>query len=180
MTTVKQSQDRKTPDELLEIAVEIWTKVKEEDIPTDSEKECETLYKELLFEYRDFMSTFPLVVKWMVFMRKFRKSSFKKFIEYNIRHPVKSEEDFTNNQAEYAVLIFEADNREHRSFTYQDVYAYRAQTRKMLKEEFDMLKHAGEQADEEIKVKEAQNKKQLIQDLMDKAIAAKQERLASQ
>lgn len=141
--------------ELLILAKQIW-----QDCQRNSNnKEYDTMFT----KYRDFGTSFPLVLKWMVHMNKYSERAFKKFlIKYNATN-ISSKKDFLILQADYIVYLYEEDKH----YDKKNVNNYREFIIKQLLEEEEELKQIEDEFKSKIEKIESNNdneKRQLLFD----------------
>lgn len=98
------SSQRATPDELVELATRIWRQHKLKD-PMPEEK-ADELLAELQAEYKDFNTSFPLVLRWMVQMHQYSPKVFRQWLDRFARATNDSREGFLTLQAEYLVMLY--------------------------------------------------------------------------
>ena len=100
------SQSNSTPETITGIAINIWKDIENSKILADDDENTDKLLKTLQQKYKDFAMTYPIILRFMVQMRIFNASVFKKFIIKHASKTSKTEEDFANNQIEYAIQMF--------------------------------------------------------------------------
>lgn len=108
MATVTESRTYSTPDEIKSIARNIWEKVKQN--PQKSDEDDDRLLEQIQAEFVDFNQSFPIVVRWMVQMRRFSFRAFDKFLMKHANRKLSSREDFLELQVEYLVLLHREDH----------------------------------------------------------------------
>lgn len=99
------SAQRATPEELVALAAKIWGEVRNSGVLPNEEKENEALLARLQTEYKDFATSFPLVLRWMVQLRQFNKKALLAYLQKHATTRMNTREDFLRLQAEYVVLL---------------------------------------------------------------------------
>lgn len=97
-------------DEILEIAKQIWNKVKVSKVDKEDHSGNEKLLGSIQAEFKDFNTSFPLVLRWMVQMRAFSVKSMKKYLVFYASTKIDSRLKFLETQAEYLVILYRAQN----------------------------------------------------------------------
>jgi hypothetical protein len=91
--------------------------------------------------YAKFAKTFPIVIRYMVQLRRFSTRAFKKFIEIMKKKPYRSEDEFCKRQADYVKLLYMETTNTHNVKESQRVWK---KTYEMLTEEIKAFKKAEE------------------------------------
>jgi len=99
-----------TPEELVRMAGKIWKEVKAERISLNDHRRLDEQLARLQKEYRDFATSFPVVLRWQVQMRKYNSVAFKRYLVKHASVELKTKEDFLRLQAEYLVHMFREEN----------------------------------------------------------------------
>jgi len=107
---VSTKQKHVTPDEIVEIAKNIWKEITESNIKDNDFAANETLLQSLHAKHKDFAMSFPIILRWMVHMRKFSTKALKMYLLKHESAKLDSAEAFLRLQAEYLVIIFRLDN----------------------------------------------------------------------
>jgi len=151
----KTHTQRATPEEIIEIAKKLWTRVQESGIDKDDEKGNDKLFADLRDndDFRDFASSFPVVMRWIVQARKFKVNALKGYLRKHANADLKTREAFLDLQAEYLVLIYK---EEHTHADSRKVKIYRDGIIKTLRKEDKVFMEVTKQVDEDL---EAENKK---------------------
>lgn len=108
ITTHVFSAAHATPDALVELAESINARVRGSGVAPGDAAGNERLLQALQAEYRDFLSSFPLVLRWMVQMRQFSAKAFRLYLaKHAAAHQkgMRSLDEFNELQAEYLVLL---------------------------------------------------------------------------
>ena len=104
------STQRATPAEIVAIANQIWKRVLEANLREDDTAGSDSLLGELQGEFKDFNASFPLVLRWMVQMRKYRAKAFEKYLLKHASAKLDTREAFLELQAEYLVLLYREEH----------------------------------------------------------------------
>jgi hypothetical protein len=155
-------QNTATPDEILGIADKIWIEVKKRnlDVVKDSDK-VDLFLEDLQNTHSEFATSFPIVLKWMVQLRKYNKDVFRKHLLSLGTNPIKSMDDFIERQATYIANIEKHYNPTHndKEFKLRKKMAYDS-----LKNEFDSIeKEENRKAEENKNLKEEIKQEQIAE-----------------
>ena len=132
-------------DDILQLGNNIWNDVKTHPDIKD-EKKSEELYYKIFNKYKDFGTSFPIILRWMVQMRRYSEKAFKKFlIKYSTAN-IESKKDFLILQADYVVYLYE----ENKHYDKKHVQTYRDFIIKQLLEEEDRIKAIQEELNKEL------------------------------
>lgn len=142
-------------EQLLALANAIWQEVKK-----DKQTDLDSLYVSVFDKYKDFGMSFPLILRWMVQMKKFSEKAFKKFLIKYSSSKVNSKKDFLILQAEYLVYLYE----ESKHYSKSDVVQYREFIIKQLLEEDALF----DKVHEEVQIEEKKNKEVLSKESREK------------
>jgi hypothetical protein len=129
---------RATPDAVVAIGKTIWAEVEKSGVPGDDDAGNDALLGRLQAQYKDFTTSFPLVVRWMVQMRLFNAEALRKYLLKHAAAKLDTRRDFLELQAEYLVLLYrETHRRPDEAF----VKRYReALVRQLLEEDEEFAK----------------------------------------
>ena len=105
------SAHRATPEELVAMAKKIWGKVGKSGVAKEDDKGNDALLEQLQAEFKDFNTSFPLVLRWMVQMRQFNAEALKKYLLMHASAKLDTREGFLKLQAEYLVLLYRETHR---------------------------------------------------------------------
>jgi hypothetical protein len=161
--------NRSTPEEIIAIANQIWKKVQSTEA---SEAASDKLLEEIQEEFKDFNTSFPLVVRWMVQLRKYRVKAFKKYlINHVAKADLSTKEKFLELQAEYPVLVAKEENpRRDSNF----IREYRASIVKQLLEEdklfMEMQKKVEEDFEKDAEKYDQERRQKLYSYLLSKRV----------
>jgi len=100
------SAQHATPKMLVDMARQIWGSVKSSGVAADDDDGNNDLLKRLQAAHSDFNQSFPLVLRWMVQMRKYNAKAFKKYLLLHASTKLSTREDFLLLQAEYLVILY--------------------------------------------------------------------------
>lgn len=165
-------QNTATPDEILNIADEIWGEVKKRnlDVVKDSDK-IDLFLEDLQSKYIDFATSFPIVLKWMVQLRKYNKDVFRKHLLSIGTNPIKSTDDFIEKQSTYIANIEKQYNPNHNDKEYK---VRKKMAYDTLKAEFDNIEKEEKKKAEENESLKDEIKKEQIAEIIKLLQAAKQ------
>ena len=99
-----------TPAAIGAIAKEIWQRITKSKVAIEDNPGNDRLLEALQAEFADFNKSFPLVLRWMVQMRKFRPKAFKKYLLKHASAKLDSRQAFLELQAEYLVLLYREEH----------------------------------------------------------------------
>ena len=157
-------------DEIQLIAIEIWKNVISKNVQDANQQD--KLLEDLQKEYKDFAQAFPLVLRWMVQMRQFKSTIFKKYLQKVASAKISNREEYLDLQAEYLVMMYRYKNshiEEHK------VQEYRRNLIQSLIDEDKLFKEIQKEVEAQMKIeaKEAneERKKKIYTMLMEKKIA---------
>jgi hypothetical protein len=126
------SSQHATPEELVAIARQIWQQVQKSGITASDDKGNDALYEKLRLEFRDFGTTFPIPLRWMVQARKYNERAFTRYLAMYAKKPPSTRESFLEAQAEYLVFLYREENR---GASAESVRKYRAEVVRRLTDE---------------------------------------------
>lgn len=144
------SAGRATPEELVELAAEIWQAVRASGVPPEDEGGSADLLDAFQVRYKDFATSFPMVLRWMVQMRKFGREPFRKYLLKHATAKLSSHEEFLDLQADYLVLVYRAD---HPHPDERLVAAYRVAVREALQKEHKKFVEVSAQVDKDFEAR---------------------------
>ena len=156
-SSVDQSYEHNLPiDKVIELGSDIYNKVKIglNKLNNDNTK-IDEFYHMIFNEHKYFASSFPIVLRWMVYMNKFSTKAFKKYLIKYSSSNINNKRDFLELQAEYLVFLF----KEEKHYTPQQISSYRNSIiNQLLNEEETFLKI---QQEIELETKEKEKQKEL-------------------
>jgi len=141
------SAQRATPAELVEIARKIWRRVSESKVAKEDNVGNDQLLESIQAEYKDFNTSFPLALRWMVQMRKFNARAFEKYLLKHASAKLDTREEFLELQADYLVLLY---REEHRHPDENYVRQYRTSIINQLLEEDKTFTDIQKQVEEDL------------------------------
>ncbi len=100
------SSKRATPEEIVALGEKIWKEIQNSGIAAEDEKGNDSLLETLQEKYKDFSTSFPIIMRFMVQMRKFNKKALLKYLRLHATSKLASEDEFLELQAEYLVLLY--------------------------------------------------------------------------
>lgn len=150
-----------TIEYVLDIGKKIYADVKQANkkrpLDIDDKKFYETLHRRMIDKYIDFAEVYPIVLRHIVYEKKFYDIVMKKFLMHVSNHIPKTQQESLENQAEYMVFML---RHEHPRTDTKSIYEYRNIISKQLKEDDDMLKKMIEDANKQQKEEEELGKKE--------------------
>lgn len=103
-------------------------------------------------KYNDFTMTFPIVLRYMVQLKRYKKKAFEKFLKKMRANPYRSELEYCERQADYVKYLYMETTKNHNMEEAKKVWR---ETYDMLAKEVEIFKKASE----EIKRKTEKNNK---------------------
>ena len=154
-----------SPEEILGIGRRIWRRIEESGVSPRDDAGNDKLLAAIQTEFPDFTTTFPLVVRWAVQLRKYSTSALEKFLRLHSSADLSSRESFIKLQAEYLVVLFREENSKRHDE--KAVQSFRTEiTRQLLEEDksFQELQKAAEkEAAEQAASVDAERRQKLFQ-----------------
>jgi hypothetical protein len=141
------SAQRATPAELVALARRIWQRVTAANIASEDNAGNDKLLESLQAEFSDFSTSFPIVLRWMVQMKKFNARAFEKYLLKHASAKLDSREAFLELQADYLVLLY---REEHKRPDENLVRRYRSSIIEQLLEEDKAFQKMQKQVEEEL------------------------------
>lgn len=141
-------------DELIKLANVIWT-----DVKSNKKQNTEEMFDVVFNKYREFGSSFPIILRWMVEMDKFSDRAFKKFLYKYSNTDITNKKDFLIVQAEYLVYLYE----ETKHYDKNQVNLYREFIIKQLLEEDKLLSQMEEETKKELEKLKEEKRKELYE-----------------
>ena len=139
-------------DDIIAMANNIWSDVKK--LPDDI---SETQYHDIYNKYREFGSSFPIILRWMIQMKKYSNKAFKRFLIKYSGTDIKSRTEYLKLQAEYLVYLYQ----EGEHYSKKDINNYRDFIIKQLMDEDDKMTKYIQEADVEINKIEYEKRERL-------------------
>lgn len=136
---------RATLEEIMKIASDIWRDVRSQP---DTEPANAALLDRLQSEQQNFVTSFPLVLRWMVQMRQYEPSVFHAYLLKHASAKFDTRENFLKFQGEYLVMLYrhahrhadERKVREYRTFICDSLMREDAEFAKIQEEAAEALK----------------------------------------
>ena len=141
------SAQRATPAELVALARQIWQRVTSANVANEDNAGNDKLLEKLQAEFSDFSTSFPIVLRWMVQMKKFSAKAFEKYLLKHASAKLNSREAFLELQADYLVLLY---REEHKRPDENLVRRYRSSLIEQLLEEAKTFQKLQKQIEEEL------------------------------
>ena len=170
------STQRATPEELVDLARKIWREVAASEIAKDDDAGNDRLLETIQVRYKDFNTSFPLVLRWMVQMRKFNARAFERYLLKHATAKLDTREAFLELQAEYLTLLY---REEHRHADERGVREYRAAIVKQLLEEDKVFIDLQKQVEADLALRETEVDRDRRQRLYEYLLAQKVSREAA-
>lgn len=148
------SQNRATPDELVEIGKQLWDDVRNSGVDPSHEKESEALLARIQEKYKEFTQSFPLVVRWTVQLREFNARALKRYFLKHATASLETRAEFLELQAEYLVLL--RQEKSPQRLTTKELAAYRKSVVDALKQEDELFTTTTKQVEEEFERRKQQ------------------------
>jgi hypothetical protein len=104
------SSQRATPDQLVAMAFQIWQRIASAKVAKSDDAGNDRLLEAIQADYKDFSTSFPLVLRWMVQLRKFSAKAFRKYLLMHATANLDSRRAFLELQAEYLVLLYREEH----------------------------------------------------------------------
>ena len=137
---------RATPEAIADIAAQIWRTIGASGVAADDEAGNSALLAKLQEEFKDFGTSFPIVLRWMVQMRVYSKKALLKYLLKHASADLSTRQGFLELQAEYLVLL----QREQSAHPNEkQLQQYRASIIKVLLEEDREFMEVSKQVEEE-------------------------------
>jgi hypothetical protein len=137
------------------------------NIPLENTKALDELLEQIQTDNYDFNLSFPIVLRWMVQMRKYRAKAFEKYLMKHSATPLDSKEKYLELQAEYLVLLY---REEHPHCDESYIREYKSSLVKHLLEEDKAFMEMHKKIDEEFEAKaemfDADRRRKLYEYLM--------------
>ncbi|MFA6165759.1 MAG: hypothetical protein WC700_04025 [Gemmatimonadaceae bacterium] len=155
VTTSVRSSQTATPEQLVEMGRAIWKEVNDAQIAKDDAQRNDELLAALQQKHKDFVTSFPLVLRWMVQMRQFHPEAFRKYLLKHATAQLSTREAFLELQVEYLVLLYRELHPDHPDENY--VRKYRESLIRSLMEEDKAFIKIQEDVEAEMSRKKAVN-----------------------
>jgi hypothetical protein len=149
------SKNSATPDELVAMANAIFAEVKASGISVEDEAGTDRLLQDLQKKYKDFLDSFPLVLRWMVQLRQYSPSAFRTYLSVYaaaMGDGIRTRHDYNVLQAKYLVLLERKLNPKQDNVALQ---TYRQKIVDMLDKEAEEFEKIQQEAAREIEIANA-------------------------
>lgn len=155
-TPVQTSIHNKTEtiESILLLGNKIWKELKNND---KTNKNDEELYYNVYNKYKEFGTSFPLILRWMVQMNRYSEKAFKKFLIKYSNSSISSKKEFLILQADYIVYLYE----ENKHYDKKHVNNYREFIIKQLLEEEEEINKIDTELNDELSKIDYEKRKQL-------------------
>ena len=130
------------------IARAIWAEVRASGVAADDDAGNARLLAELRKKHRDFATTFPIPLRWMVQARDFAAKPFERYLAKHVKAHYRDRRAFMLAQAEYLVLLY---RHRHPRAPGGEVTRYREAITKSLEEDDRVFMEAQDEVAEELK-----------------------------
>jgi hypothetical protein len=110
---------------------------------------------DIIPKYRDFCTSYPVVLRYMV-LNEFSRHAMKKFLRYVELNPWKSVDEFIECQTMYVVYLYK---EQHPHYNSAHVKSLKENTRKILRQEHDEFESLGKKITTEVEQTEEELKK---------------------
>jgi hypothetical protein len=158
---VKYNLKEETPEEklyeIIDTATTIFKRVlKSNDHPTE-------LFDKLFKEYPDFAKSYPIVLRWMVFNRKYYSDVFEKYLR-SIKKPFWGKrDDFLESQSTYVMMT----ERHRTHMSDKEAKKIKDQVYTMLKDENDKFDEDCKKATDIMKREKKEQTKERLRMIME-------------
>ena len=140
------------PEEIAEEAAAIFREVQAAGLRDDDEAGQEALLKRIQDAHKDFNATMPLVVRWTVQTKQYRRSALLRFVAFLRGKAWPDRKAYLAGQGEYLVILYK-ETRAH--YDERQVAEYRQAVVKQLLDEDEEFEKLKTEAEEELKKQEA-------------------------
>lgn len=187
VTNDKMGQTKK---EYIDTAVReariLWDKVKRlvKEQPGFTELPDDQKIELFMKDHKTFQSEFPIVCRYMICMGQYKHKAFVKYLTkiktFKTKSPEKRgkgymEEIWIDRQADYVKYLWEECQRDANCrFTQHEARKVWRTARNSIKKEFDGFRKGHEKAEKKINTEKKKNKKELVQELIDRIKLGKQ------
>lgn len=145
------SAQRATPEQIVGIGKKIWAVINESGVDPKDSLGNDRLLERLQGEYKDFATSFPLVLRWAAQARRFSPRALHKYLMKHAATNLSSRKAFLELQAEYLVFLYREENTH---VAEASVRWYREQIVKTLLEEDETFEKMREAVGKEIEAQD--------------------------
>jgi hypothetical protein len=159
------SKNSATADELVSMANTIFAEVKASGVSVEDDAGSDRLLQDLQKKYKDFLDSFPLVLRWMVQLRQYHPSAFRTYLSVYasaMNAGIRTRHDYNVLQAKYLVLLERKLNPKQSNVALQ---AYRQKIVDMLDaeaKEFEKIQQEAAREIEASNVAEDRERRELL------------------
>ncbi len=149
------SKNSATADELVAMANSIFAEVKASGVSIEDEEGTDRLLQNLQTKYKDFLDSFPLVLRWMVQLRQYHAAPFRTYLSVYasaMNAGIRTRHEYNELQAKYLVLLERKLNPKQNNVALQ---AYRQRIVAMLDKEAEEFEKIQQEAAREIEASDA-------------------------
>ena len=171
------NSNTETLDNLCGLADKIWKDVMRSGVSVDDMEGTKALLDRLQKEHKEFSTSYPVVIRWMVDRRLYNRKVFKIWLRQCIKPMYKDRKEFLEVQGEYLVRLFKADNPTASSAM---ISRYRAEVKKSLDEDDEIFHAAKKEAEDEAAAIEKRVADERRQTLLEYARCVQAERTETQ
>jgi hypothetical protein len=139
-----------TIEYVLQVCDDIYSDVRRSYKNTDkiNTEFCDDLHSEMIKKYKDFSLVYPIILRHIVYEKKYYSEVMKKFLMHVSNHHVKTRDDSLVVQAEYMVLQMKHETPRLDKRRYEE---YRDYVVKELRDNDKKLEACIKEANEEMK-----------------------------
>jgi hypothetical protein len=132
---------------VLDTANLIWKKVRRSNVPESDTAGSDALMLQLQTSHKEFATSYPIPLRWMVQAREYVPDVFEKFLKKCVKPMYKTRELFMAAQGEYLVLLYAHRNPRAKAGR---LGRYRDSIVKTLRDDDDKFAEAQEEAKVEV------------------------------
>lgn len=99
-----------TPEEIVAIGKRMWQRILDAKVSPSDEAGTDSLLERIQNEFKDFNTSFPLVVRWAVQLHRFSHTALDKYLRMHASADLSTREAFLRLQAEYLVILYRESN----------------------------------------------------------------------
>ena len=97
-------------DSIVDMATDIYYLAVRSEVPKENPNASDDLLERIRIKYKDFATSFPLILKWIVLTRQYHPSAFKKYLIMYSSVEFKTRTEFLAMQIEYLVYLHKESN----------------------------------------------------------------------
>jgi hypothetical protein len=95
-----------TKEEILDEADKVWKRSRERNVNIKDLDEVEEFMSELRKEFKEFCTSYPIVLRYMVQFESYKRKALEKYLNKIEKKPWKSESEYLESQADYVVILY--------------------------------------------------------------------------